>query len=73
MGWVENRIQQYIQDQKATWLEKRSLEHANPVNLLAHIIAFVAGIYGLWFHNWTWIITALIIGFLGHLYCWLKK
>lgn len=73
MSWAEKRIQQYTQGQKATWLEKCALEHAHPVNLLFHIIAFVVGVYGLWLHNWAWIIVALAIGFLGHLYCWLKK
>lgn len=73
MNWAEKRIQQYRDGQKATWLEKRVLEHTNSLNLVAHIIAFIVGAYGLWLHNWTWIIVALVIASLGHLYCWLKK
>jgi fatty acid desaturase len=73
MGWAEKRIQQYKEGQKATWLEKRALEHGNPFHCLLTIIATIAAVYGLWTHNWVWIIASLVLGFLGHLYCWVKK
>jgi hypothetical protein len=73
MGWAEKRVQQYNQGQQATWIERRALEHANPVHLSLALIGLVLLIYGLWIHNWTWIIGGVILNFLGHLYCWLKK
>ncbi len=73
MSWVNKRIKQYNQGEKATWLEKRLLEHAEPVNLTATIISIAMLFYGLWFQNWTWIIIGFVVGFLGHLYGWFKK
>jgi fatty acid desaturase len=73
MSWAEKRIEEYKRGKEATWLERRMLEHANPVNCAAHIIASVAGIYGLWMQDWTWIITCIVIALIGHLYVWLKK
>jgi hypothetical protein len=73
MSWAEKRIDEYKQGKDATWLERRVLEHANPVNCIAHIIASVVGIYGLWMHDWIWIIACIVIALIGHLYVWLKK
>jgi fatty acid desaturase len=73
MGWAEKKIEEYTQGKKATWLEKRALEHGNPFHFLLGIIAVIVAVYGLWTHNWAWIVAALVLGFLGHLYCWLKK
>ena len=73
MGWAEKRIQQYNQGQKANWLERRSLEHANPVHLVLAVIGTIPLIYGLWIHSWILIITGVLLNLLGHLYCWLKK
>jgi hypothetical protein len=73
MSWVEKRIEEYKQGKMPTWLERRALEHANPVHLVLAKIGIVLLIYGLWTHNWMWIITGVILNFLGHLYCWLKK
>lgn len=73
MSWVEKRIQQYKEGQKATWIEKRALEHANPVHLALAIIGTLLFIYGLWMHNWAWIMGGIILNFLGHLYCRVKK
>jgi hypothetical protein len=56
MGWAEIRIKQYNQGEKATWWERRLLEHANPVNFAVHILAAILFIYGLWLHNWLLII-----------------
>jgi len=73
MSWAEKRIKQYNKGEKATWLEKRALEHADPVNCIASIISFIVIAYGLWINNWAWIIISLVIGMLGHLYSWFKK
>ncbi len=73
MGWSEKRFNQFAKGEKPTWLEKRILEHANPVNFIATVLAFAALIYGAWINDWTWIIVSVVIGFLGHLYCWYKE
>ena len=51
MGRAEMRIQQYSQGQQANWLERRVLEHANPVHLLLQCLGAIPFIYGLWIHN----------------------
>ncbi len=73
MSWAEKVIEEYKRGKDATWLERIMLEHANPVNFTAHIIASVPLIYGLWMHNWTWLIVGIMIPLIGHLYVWLKK
>lgn len=73
MGWAETRIQQYNQGEKANWLERRVLEHANPVHLVFQVLGAIPIIYGLWIHNWILIGIGLFLNLIGHLYCWLKK
>lgn len=73
MSWVEKKVQQYNQGQKASWLERRALEHANPVHIVLAIIGALLLIYGLWVHSWWWIGGGIILNILGHSYCWLKK
>ncbi len=73
MSWAKKRIQQYKEGQEATFLEKMALEHGHPVNCVASIIAFIFLGYGLWIHNYIWIIAGVAVGLLGHLYCWIKK
>ncbi len=73
MNWAEKRIEEYKQGKKPTWFERILLEHANPVNLVLTIIGMGLLAYGLWTHSWVWIITGVVLNFLGHLYCWLKK
>jgi len=73
MSWTEKRIKEYGEGQKPTYLEKMALEHGNPINCVLHIIALALLIYGLWTHQWTWIIAAAVAGILGHCYCRMKK
>ncbi len=73
MGWAENRIQQYQHGKSANWLERRMLEHANPVHFLLAIIATVGFVYGLWVHDWLWIIGSSALALLGHVYCWTRN
>ena len=73
MGWAEMRIQQYNQGEKTTWWEKRWLEHANPVNFVLHVLGAISFIYGLWIHNWKFIIVGLLLHVIGHWYCRLIK
>ena len=73
MGWAEKRIKEYNEGQKATWMEKRNLENANPVHLVLVVIGVTALIYGLWVHSWMWIGISVGLNFLGNLYCWLKR
>jgi hypothetical protein len=70
MGWAEHRIEEYRQGTPANWLERRMLEHANPVHFPLALVATAGFIYGLWMHDWLWIISALAVALLGHLYCW---
>ena len=73
MGWVETRIQQFNQGEKANWLEKRHLEHTNPVNFAFHVLGAIPIIYGLWIHNWGLIFAGFLLNLIGHLYCWVRK
>ncbi len=73
MCWAEKRIQQYKEGQDPTFIEKMALEHGHPVNCAASIIAFAAVGYGLWIHDYTWIVAGVVVAILGHLYCWIKK
>ena len=73
MGWAEFRIQQYSQGEKANWLERRMLEHANPVNLGFHVLGAILFIYGLWVHHWGVIFIGVLSNTIGHLYCRLIK
>lgn len=70
MGWAEHRIEQYRKGQRATWLERRMLEHANPVHVGLTLLAFAGVIHGLWTHNWYWIVNSAALSLLGHIYCW---
>lgn len=71
MGWAEHRIEEYQQGKPATWLERRILEHANPVHFILAMIALVGFVYGLWMHDWLWIGGSVILSLIGHVYCWL--
>ena len=73
MGWSENRIEAYRQGQRATWLERRMLEHANPVHFPLALVATAGFVYGLWTHDWLWIIGSSVLALLGHVYCWTRK
>lgn len=73
MGWAEQKVEQYNQGQKATWLELRVIEHANPVHLILAIVGVIAFIYGLWAHDWVWIFAGILADAAGHAYCWLQK
>ncbi|TVQ60759.1 MAG: hypothetical protein EA379_07615 [Phycisphaerales bacterium] len=52
-------------------MERRILEHANPVHFTLAMIALVGFVYGLWMNNWIWIVGAVILSMIGHIYCWL--
>lgn len=53
--------------------EKLMDRHKNPWNMFFHLLTFVVGIYGIWHHNWTWIIVAIILAIIGHLFPYKKK
>lgn len=67
MSWVEKRVTQYQQGQKATWLEKRALEHGHPVHATLALISIPLFIYGLWTHSWLSIALGVTLNFIGHL------
>jgi hypothetical protein len=72
MGWAEHRIAEYQRGQPASWLERRMLEHANPVHFALALAASVGFVYGLWAHAWPWVIGAAALALLGHAYCWTR-
>jgi hypothetical protein len=47
--------------------------HKEPVCFWLHVIGFLIGIWALWNHNWTWIIIAVVVMLLGHLFAAMKK
>ena len=51
MSWAEWKIEQYNQGEKANWLERHCLDHANPVHFVLSMIGAVPIIHGLWIHN----------------------
>ncbi len=73
MGWVEKRIDALKRGRKLTWIERRMLEHANPVHLFLLLIAAVVLVTGLWENNVSYSLVGLAIALLGHVYCWMQK
>jgi hypothetical protein len=73
VGWAKRRIADYQHGKSASWLERRTLEHANPVNIALTVVATLGLLYGLWTHDWLWIVGSALLGFLGHVYCWTRK
>jgi len=61
MGWAEIRIQQYNLGEEASWVVKRNLENANPVNKTFHILGAIPIIYGLWIHSWVLIFVGILL------------
>jgi len=73
MGWAENRIQEYQHGESANWLERRMLEHANPVHFAVAVVATIGLVYGLWTHDWLCIVGSMALALLGHVYCWTRN
>jgi hypothetical protein len=71
MGWAEHRIKEYHRGRPSTWIERRMLEHAQPVHLLLAVFAVALLGYGLWTHDWFTIVGGMVLGLAGHLYGWL--
>jgi hypothetical protein len=72
MGWAENRVQQFQRGKRASWLERRMLEHANPVHFPLALAASVGFAVGLWMHDWLAIVVASLLALSGHIYCWTR-
>jgi hypothetical protein len=73
MSWATKRIREYQRGDEATFIERRNLEHGNPVLFTLLLIAISVGVYGIWMHDWTLILIAATIAMLGHIYVWLAK
>ncbi len=73
MGWADRKIKEYSLGQKATRLEKLMLEHANPVNFVASILALIVLVYGLWVNDLAYVAVSFVLGLIGHIYCWLSN
>ncbi len=54
------------------WLERRMLEHANPVHFPLALAASAGLAYGLWTRSWPWILGASALALSGHAYCWTR-
>lgn len=72
MGWAENRVREYRSGDTATWLERRMLEHANPVHFPLVMTGSAGLAYGLWTHRWPWIVGSMVVAPLGQAYCWTR-
>ena len=72
MGWAENRVQQYQRGKHANWLERRMLEHANPVHFPLALASSIGFACGLWMHDWLAIVGASLLALSGHIYCWTR-
>lgn len=70
MGWAELKIRKYQRGEPASWLERRMLEHANPIHFPLAVAASIGLAYGLWNHKWTWILGSSAVALVGHAYCW---
>jgi hypothetical protein len=49
-------------------VERVCLEHANPTNLLLHLLGIVIIVYGLWTNVLGWVFIGVIPIILGHIY-----
>ena len=73
MSWADQKISAYKNGATATFLEKRNLEHANPLLFTLLVIGIAIIVWGLWEHDWTPIIGGGLLCFLGHIYVWTRK
>ncbi len=71
MSWAKKRIEQYKKGKKSTFFERRVLEHAEPVHAILAVFGVAFIVYGLWLHNWIWIVSGFVLNFLGHIYSWI--
>jgi len=72
MSWAEKRIKEYQAGREATWLERRVLEHAEPLHLTLQIISLPLLVYGVWSHDWLLISAGIALNVIGHIYTWLR-
>lgn len=73
MSWADKKIMEYKNGAAATFLEKRNLEHANPVLFTILLIGIVIIVWGIWEHTWTMIIVGSLLCFIGHIFVWTRK
>jgi hypothetical protein len=73
MGWAEERVKDYHRGHRASWLERRMLEHANPVHFALALAAAAGFAAGLWLHDWVAMGIAALLALAGHVYCWTRK
>lgn len=73
MGWAEFKVKQYHHGLNASWLERRMLEHANPVHFFLAIGSIIALAYGLWTHELSWVLLSIFAAVMGHVYTWTWK
>lgn len=72
-GWPARKFELCRHGEQLNWLEQRILEHAHPVHFILAFIGMVMIVYGLWIHDWFWIIAGIILNLGGHVYTWLRE
>jgi hypothetical protein len=70
MGWAEQRMREYQAGKPATWLERRMLEHANPLHFTLALVAGAGLAFGLWTHEYVVLLGAALLALSGRIYCW---
>jgi len=73
MAWIEKKIQKYREGQNPGLLEKLALEHGHPLNFLLHCLGFISYSYGIYIKEWVWILVAVLLILVGHLWCKMEK
>lgn len=73
MSWADKKIMAYKNGATARFLEKRNLEHANPVLFTLLILGGSIITCGLWQHTGSAIAAGIILCFMGHIFVWTRK
>ena len=56
-------------------LDKLVDKHKNPWNLIFHLLGFIGLAYGLWMHDWIYMVAGVVLLVIGHFFpcCKVKK
>lgn len=72
MSWIQKREEEVVRGKKLNWIERRSLEHADPILLLLLVIGSLVACYALWQHDWVLFWGGFAIATIGHIISWLR-
>lgn len=73
MSWVQKRVDEYHKGERATFVERVVLAHADPLNFLLLVIGVSVAAYGFWQHDINLIAGGAAIGLIGDIISWLRK